>query len=77
MRIILTGVTGAAGSEVLRQALANPEITRIAVLTRRAIPTALSHHPKVEEHIVDFTSYSQDLISNKLTGKVSYRLLSR
>lgn len=35
MRIIVTGATGTAGSETLRQALADPDIAEVLVLARR------------------------------------------
>jgi len=40
MKIILTGATGTAGSEVLRQALADAEVTEILVLSRRPLDVA-------------------------------------
>ncbi len=36
MKIIITGATGTAGSEALRQALADPDIVEVLVLARRA-----------------------------------------
>ena len=56
MKLILTGATGFAGGEVLKQALADPAIERVTVLTRR--PLGLIH-TKVSEVIVrDFLDYS-------------------
>lgn len=37
MKIILTGASGTAGSEVLRQALVDPQITDVLVLSRRPL----------------------------------------
>jgi uncharacterized protein YbjT (DUF2867 family) len=37
MKVIITGATGTAGSEVLRQALADPKITEVLVLSRRPL----------------------------------------
>lgn len=55
MNILLTGATGFAGGEVLRQALADAEILQVTVLTRR--PVGFSH-PKLKEIIVeDFLNY--------------------
>ncbi|CAD6577396.1 MAG: hypothetical protein CYPHOPRED_000233 [Cyphobasidiales sp. Tagirdzhanova-0007] len=44
-KLILTGATGSAGGEVLRQALAQSQITHVTVLTRRALNT--DSHPKL------------------------------
>lgn len=56
MRIIIAGATGFSGGEVLRQALLDPEITEIMVLTRR--PLSLSS-PKVRQVIIsNFLDYS-------------------
>jgi uncharacterized protein YbjT (DUF2867 family) len=40
MKIILTGATGTAGSEVLRQALADKDVTEVLVLSRRPLDIA-------------------------------------
>ncbi len=57
MKLLLTGATGFAGGEVLRQALADPAITQLTLLTRRK--TGLSH-PKLGEVLVDdFLDYSR------------------
>lgn len=56
MRLILTGATGFAGGEVLRQALDDPAIEQVTVLTRRASGRT---HPKLHEIIqADFRDYS-------------------
>lgn len=56
MNLILTGATGFAGGEVLRQALLDPAIERVTVLTRR--PSG-STHAKLQEVVVrDFLDYS-------------------
>lgn len=55
MKIVLTGATGFAGGEVLRQALADPEIEQITVLTRRALAV---EHAKLRVVIVqNFEDY--------------------
>lgn len=57
MNILLTGATGFAGGEVLRQALADPDIKRVTVLTRRSVRLA---HPKLQEILMrDFLDYSE------------------
>jgi len=56
MRIVLTGATGFVGSEVLLQALADPAIDRVTVLTRRTVGRT---HAKLTEILVeDFLAYS-------------------
>lgn len=56
MRIIITGATGFSGGEVLRQAVLDPEITEIMVLTRRSLGIA---NPKIREVILNsFLDYS-------------------
>lgn len=56
MKLILTGATGFVGGEVLRQALADPSIEAVTVLTRR--PLALSHPKLVSIAMPDFLDYS-------------------
>ncbi|HET9445979.1 MAG TPA: NAD-dependent epimerase/dehydratase family protein [Steroidobacteraceae bacterium] len=56
MKLILTGATGFAGGEVLKQALADPAIERVTVLTRRTVGVT---HAKLGEVIMqDFLDYS-------------------
>ena len=60
MKLIITGATGFIGSEVLHQALENPSIESVMVLSRR--------HPKVENHklevqiVEDFTNLPQTVL---------------
>lgn len=56
MKLVLTGATGFTGGEVLSQALADPEIEQVTVLTRR---TPDRSHSKLDEILVaDFLNYS-------------------
>jgi uncharacterized protein YbjT (DUF2867 family) len=56
MKILLTGATGFAGGEVLRQALADPDITQVTVLTRRGVGFT---HPRLREVVMrDFLDYA-------------------
>jgi uncharacterized protein YbjT (DUF2867 family) len=56
MKIILTGASGTAGSEVLRQALADPQVTGILALSRRPLDIA---DPKLRVALLpDFLDYS-------------------
>ncbi|KAF1016972.1 MAG: hypothetical protein GAK31_00231 [Stenotrophomonas maltophilia] len=50
MKLLLTGATGFAGGEVLRQALLDPRITAVTVLTRRRVGW---RHPKLRQVVMD------------------------
>mmetsp|Transcript_7251 Transcript_7251/g.21409 ORF Transcript_7251/g.21409 Transcript_7251/m.21409 type:complete len:226 (-) Transcript_7251:559-1236(-) len=64
MKIIITGATGTAGSEVLRQALAHPGIEAVTTLVRRDTGV---EHPKLTTVIhKDFSSY--DAVKDQLAG---------
>jgi uncharacterized protein YbjT (DUF2867 family) len=57
MKIILTGATGTAGSEVLRQALADKDVTEILVLSRRPLDIADPKlHVAVLENFLDYSA---------------------
>ncbi|HEY0679272.1 MAG TPA: NAD-dependent epimerase/dehydratase family protein [Chitinophagaceae bacterium] len=65
MNILVTGGTGLAGAEVIRQAIADPEIKKITTLTRRPL---VIEHPKLETIIhKDFVNYSglEDVMSRQ------------
>jgi uncharacterized protein YbjT (DUF2867 family) len=56
MKVIVTGATGTAGSEALRQALLDPDITHVLVLARRQ-PGMID--PKLSVALLqDFTDYA-------------------
>lgn len=64
MKIIVTGATGTAGSEALRQALADPEIAEVLVLARRSPGIA---DPRLRVVLLDdFTDYSR--VAPQLAG---------
>lgn len=50
--VAVAGATGLVGGEVLRQLLADPSVSRVTALVRRA--GALNSHSKLEECVVDF-----------------------
>ena len=56
MRIILTGATGFAGGEVLRQVLLDPAISSITSLVRR--PSGIPHAKLTEIILPNFLDYS-------------------
>lgn len=61
MRVVLTGSTGYIGNEVLRQCLANPSITSVVALSRRAPETT---DPKLRVILHDdFTSFPKELVA--------------
>ncbi|KAL5337452.1 hypothetical protein BJX70DRAFT_399588 [Aspergillus crustosus] len=68
MKVILTGTTGFVGTEVLHQALLNPSITSIVVLSRRPLPESVTANSKLTVQIIhDFLSYPA-LLLNDLQG---------
>ncbi|KAJ3004836.1 hypothetical protein HKX48_001029 [Thoreauomyces humboldtii] len=67
IKLILTGATGTAGSEVLRQALVHPNVERLTVLSRRPLPPHVApaggDHPKLKVIIhKDYDSYPPELM---------------
>jgi len=63
MKIILTGSSGFIGTEVLTQAISNPNITSIVVLSRKPLPEQVTSNSKVNVVIIeDFTSYTPDVL---------------
>lgn len=57
MKLILVGSTGLVGTEVLKLALENSQITQIVSFTRSHLPI----HAKLKNIIVDFENLPQDL----------------
>jgi uncharacterized protein YbjT (DUF2867 family) len=56
MKLLITGATGMVGSELLRQALTDPDVTSVVALSRRALDI---QHPKLKTVIhKDFLDYS-------------------
>lgn len=56
MKLLITGATGFAGGEVLRQALEDSTIAEVLVLTRKR--TGVTHAKVREVLVADFTDYS-------------------
>jgi uncharacterized protein YbjT (DUF2867 family) len=64
MRIIITGSTGMIGEGVLLECLANPQITEVLSVSRKATG---KRHPKLNEYVVtDFLSLKEN--DARLTG---------
>ncbi|KIK49518.1 hypothetical protein CY34DRAFT_796946 [Suillus luteus UH-Slu-Lm8-n1] len=64
MKLVLTGVTGAAGIQIFRQAVSDAAITKITVLSRRVLPSWMDipKNDKTEVIILnDFLNYPSDL----------------
>ena len=64
IKVIITGVTGMVGEEVLHEALLHPDVETVLVLTRK--PTGIKH-PKLRE-IVHSNFYDLSAIESPLTG---------
>ncbi|KAL8292587.1 hypothetical protein RQP46_001199 [Phenoliferia psychrophenolica] len=70
-KVILTGATGTAGSEILRVLLLHPAITKVAVLSRRElpphiIPAELQAAAEAKVTLVihkDFSEYPDEILS--------------
>jgi hypothetical protein len=67
MKLILTGVTGFIGGEVLSQSIQSPAVTSIIALSRRKLPEPLGD-PKLEVVLMeDFNTYP-GTVMKKLSG---------
>ncbi|KAF3924524.1 hypothetical protein ABW21_db0203192 [Orbilia brochopaga] len=68
MKVILTGVTGYLGPEVLRQCVANKQITSIVTLARRDLAPEFQNEKKITAiKVEDFGEYSDDVL-RKMEG---------
>jgi hypothetical protein len=68
MKVIIAGVTGYIGREILLQCLANPHMTSIIALSRRELSFT---HDKLHVHLMreeDYLSYSDPALRNELAG---------
>lgn len=63
VHLVLTGATGLVGSAVLHHMLENQQISRITILSRRAVKMAEGHEDKAKVVIhKDFKTYDQALL---------------
>ena len=63
MKLLITGSTGRVGSQVLLQALANPSVTAVIAMSRRALNDEVTKNAKLQVLIVeDFKNYSNSVI---------------
>jgi len=58
MKIVLTGSTGFAGSEILAQCIKSTSITSIIVLSRRPLKDSQKHDKINNIIMTDFKTYS-------------------
>ncbi|KAH7173575.1 uncharacterized protein B0J16DRAFT_193303 [Fusarium flagelliforme] len=63
MKVVVTGATGLVGNEVVKQCLVDVRITKVVILTRKAVSMDIESHPKADVIMVqDFSRYSDDLL---------------
>ncbi|KAF4975930.1 hypothetical protein FZEAL_7347 [Fusarium zealandicum] len=63
MKVIVTGATGMVGREIVKNCLADPRITKLVILTRRAVSMDVESHPKADVMMLqDFSRYSDELL---------------
>lgn len=67
MKLLITGATGTAGSEVVRQALLHPSILQVTVLVRRPLPSHIIANPDATPKLktivhTDFSAYPPSLL---------------
>jgi nucleoside-diphosphate-sugar epimerase len=63
MKILLTGVTGFIGGEVLKQCLEHPFIDSILVLSRRSLNSGIKTDKELEVLIIeDFLNYGESVV---------------
>ncbi|KAK5996827.1 Leucinostatins biosynthesis cluster protein T [Cladobotryum mycophilum] len=63
MKVIVTGATGTAGQAVIKQCLEDDQITKVIVLTRKAVPIDIESHPKAQVVMhQDFSQYPEEMM---------------
>ncbi|KAF2036535.1 hypothetical protein EK21DRAFT_51922 [Setomelanomma holmii] len=66
-KLIISGVSGRIGAEVLAQALRHPSVSSVIALSRRPLPDHACHDRLESVVLEDFTQYSDEIIV-KLSG---------
>ncbi|KAF4994080.1 hypothetical protein FGRMN_5995 [Fusarium graminum] len=68
MKVVVTGATGVVGNEIVKHCLADARITKLVILTRKAVSMDIECHPKADVIMVqDFARYS-DQVLRQLEG---------
>ncbi|KAM0306531.1 hypothetical protein HYE67_002542 [Fusarium culmorum] len=63
MKVVVTGATGLVGNDIVKQCLSDTRITKVVILTRKAVTMDIESHPKADVIMVqDFSRYSDDLL---------------
>ncbi|WPO78888.1 NAD(P)H-binding protein [Flavobacterium sp. KACC 22761] len=70
MKAIIIGATGSTGKELVEALLKNNDYSSISIFVRRSIGKT---HPKLSEHIVDFSKIDQ--FKDLITGDVLFSCL--
>ena len=72
LKLIITGATGTAGAEAVRQALSHPSVAHVTLLIRRPLPSHIIANPESNSKLTiiqhtDFNSYQSSLL-DRLDG---------
>ncbi|KAH6609844.1 hypothetical protein Trco_003190 [Trichoderma cornu-damae] len=63
MKVIVAGVTGNAGGEIVSHCFADERVAKVIILTRKAVPIDIESHPKAEVVMhQDFSQYPEDMM---------------
>ncbi|PHH92451.1 hypothetical protein CDD83_7304 [Cordyceps sp. RAO-2017] len=68
MKVIVTGATGQAGREVVQHCIDSPQITKVVILTRRAVCGDVESHPKIEVVMQQDFSHYPEAVLRRLEG---------
>lgn len=63
MKVVVTGATGTVGNEIVKHCLADARITKVVILTRKAVSMDIESHPKADVIMIqDFARYSDEVL---------------